>query len=74
MDEWKALVVGGSMACPPEDSNGLEGMGCGNYEEDVLMKAGTAGGGLPPKKQAEIAAANNINGRGAYNCSLRSST
>ncbi len=40
-DVWKLQVLDGAMACPPEDSNGLEGMGNHFYQEflDLVLAA-----------------------------------
>jgi hypothetical protein len=32
-DEGNALLLDGARACPPEDSNGLEGKGCRSYAD-----------------------------------------
>ncbi len=36
-------VLDGAMACPPEDSNGLDGMGNPNYQEFLDEVGGECG-------------------------------
>jgi len=54
--DGKAVVLDGEMACPPEDSNGFEGMGCESYQNEVLEK-------IPLRRQQarEMATARNTN-------------
>lgn len=55
-----AIVIDGSMACPPEDSVGFTGMGADTYEEKVLNHPNIkAGRPLPKEMQRALGAAIN---------------
>ena len=51
-------VLDGAMACPPEDSSGLQGKGCDCYQEEVLDREDP----LPPSLLNEIVTAVNVGG------------